>query len=126
MVKEKTTRIKPLLMDQRFVAGVGNIYAQEALFKAAIRPTRPGVRITKIEAGSLFTALRETLLSAIEHRDPPAEIIATRFGQSGSAQDLHAVYQRGGKPCLICQTILLATKVSGRGPSIAALPALIP
>jgi len=38
MVKEKTTRIKPLLMDQRFVAGVGNIYAQEALFKAAIRP----------------------------------------------------------------------------------------
>src|SRR5207253_2033075 len=50
MVKEKTTRIKPLLMDQRFLAGVGNIYAQEALFKAAIRPTRPGRRISRKEA----------------------------------------------------------------------------
>jgi len=115
MVKEKTTRIKPLLMDQHFLAGVGNIYAQEALFKAAIRPTRPGYRISKIEAGSLFQALRETLLSAIEHRGSTSRNYRDAFGQSGSAQGLHAVYLRGGKPCLKCQTPLRATKVGGRG-----------
>jgi formamidopyrimidine-DNA glycosylase len=115
MVKDKTTRIKPLLMDQSFLAGVGNIYAQEALFRAAIRPTRPGYRITKNEAGALFNALRETLLSAIEHRGSTSRNYRDAFGESGSAQKLHAVYRRGGQPCLKCRFILRETRVGGRG-----------
>jgi formamidopyrimidine-DNA glycosylase len=102
-------------MDQRFLAGVGNIYAQEALFKAAIRPTRPGYRITRGEAAALYTALRETLLSAIEHRGSTRRDYRDAFGRSGSAQDLHAVYQRGGKPCLKCAGMLRETRVGGRG-----------
>ncbi len=115
MVKDKTTRIKPLLMDQRFLAGVGNIYAQEALFRAAIRPSRPGYRITKMEAGTLFNALRETLLSAIEHRGSTSRNYRDAFGESGSAQKLHAVYRRGGQPCLKCRFVLRETRVGGRG-----------
>src|SRR4029077_4792892 len=79
-VREKTTRIKPLLMDQRFLAGGGNIYAQEALFRASIRPMRPAQRITKTEAGSLYNALRETLLNAIEHRGSTSRNYRDAFG----------------------------------------------
>jgi formamidopyrimidine-DNA glycosylase len=114
-VRGKTTRIKPLLMDQRFLAGVGNIYAQEALFKAAIRPTRHSNRISREEAGSLFSALRETLLSAIEHRGSTRQNYRDAFGQSGSAQDLHTVYDRGGQPCVKCKSELRASRVGGRG-----------
>jgi formamidopyrimidine-DNA glycosylase len=115
MVRKHTTRIKPLLMDQRFLAGVGNIYAQEALFKAAIRPTRPANRISRQEAGSLYKALRETLLSAIDHRGSTARNYRDAFGQSGSAQSLHTVYDRGGEPCLNCRRPLRASRVGGRG-----------
>ena len=114
-VRRKTTRIKPLLMDQSFLAGVGNIYAQEALFKAAIRPTRHANRISRDEAGSLFTALRDILLSAIEHRGSTRRDYRDAFGKSGSAQDLHTVYDRGGEPCFKCETALRESRVGGRG-----------
>jgi formamidopyrimidine-DNA glycosylase len=115
MVKGKTTRIKPLLMDQSFLAGVGNIYAQEALFKAAIRPSRSGRKLTRDEAGLLYESLRETLLNAIERRGSTSRNYRDAFGQSGSAQDLHAVYNRGGKPCLKCSASLRETRLGGRG-----------
>jgi formamidopyrimidine-DNA glycosylase len=115
MLRAKSTRVKPLLMDQSFVAGVGNIYAQEALFKAAIRPSRPGRRISRAEAAALFDALRETLLDAIEHRGSTARNYRDAYGQSGTAQTLHAVYQRGGKPCLKCKSPLSESRLGGRG-----------
>src|SRR4029077_5932616 len=68
LVKGRTTRNQPLLMDQRALAGIGNIYAQEALFKAATRPSRPGWRVTEKEASRLFGTLQETLKLAISHR----------------------------------------------------------
>ena len=114
-VKEKTTRIKPLLMDQRFLAGIGNIYAQEALFKASIRPSRPARRMTRQEAERLYEAIQDTLLMAIKHRGSTRRNYRDALGQAGSAQNLHAVYQRGGQPCLICKTILKATRLGGRG-----------
>jgi len=114
-LRQKTTRIKPLLMDQRFLAGVGNIYAQEALFKAAIRPNRPANRISKSEAGFLFNALQETLLNAIERRGSTARNYRDAYGNSGSAQDYHTVYDRGGEPCVKCSTLLRASRLSGRG-----------
>jgi formamidopyrimidine-DNA glycosylase len=115
LIKAKSTRIKPLLMDQSVLAGVGNIYAQEALFRAAIRPSRPGRRLTRLEAGTLFNALRQTLLSAIKHRGSTSRDYRDAFGHSGSAQLLHAVYRRGGQPCLKCRTSLRETRVGGRG-----------
>jgi formamidopyrimidine-DNA glycosylase len=115
MVKSRTTRIQPLLMDQHCLAGVGNIYAQEALFKAAIRPTRPGNRVTQLEAARLFDTLQETLQTAISHRGSSSRNYLDANGESGSAQTLHAVYRKGGQPCPRCRGLLRSTRVGGRG-----------
>ena len=115
LVKGRSTRIQPLLMDQKLIAGVGNIYAQEALFKAAIRPTRAGNRITQVEAARLFETLRETLETAITYRGSSSRNYRDANGDQGSAQTLHAVYRKGGKPCPVCQTPLRSTRVGGRG-----------
>ena len=102
-------------MDQRLIAGIGNIYAQEALFKAAIRPTRAGNRVTLLEASRLYEKLQETLLTAITHRGSSNRNYLDANGEQGSAQTLHAVYRKGGKPCPICGTSLRSTRVGGRG-----------
>ena len=115
LVKSRTTRIQPLLMDQRFLSGVGNIYAQEALFKAAIRPTRPGFRVTEEEAARLFDTLQETLKTAISHRGSSNRNYVDASGEPGSAQTLHAVYRKGGKPCPRCGGTLRMARVGGRG-----------
>ncbi len=115
LVKGRTTRIQPLLMDQRRLSGVGNIYAQEALFKASIRPTRPGYRVTEKEASLLYGTLQETLKTAISYRGSSSRNYLDANGAQGSAQTLHAVYRKGGKPCPRCRGILRATRVGGRG-----------
>ncbi len=115
LLRGKTTRIKPLLMDQRVLAGVGNIYAQEALFKAAIRPNRPACRLSRAEAERLYESLRETLLSAIEHRGSSSRNYRDAYGKTGTAQTLHRVYRKGGQPCPRCQNVLRSTRVGGRG-----------
>ena len=115
IVKKRTTRIHPLLMDQHLMSGIGNIYAQEALFKAAIRPTRPGCRVTKLEASRLFETLQETLQTAITHRGSSNRNYRDAYGEQGSAQMLHSVYRKGGKPCPRCHGSLRATRVGGRG-----------
>lgn len=115
LLKKRTTRIQPLLMDQRLLAGVGNIYAQEALFRAMIRPSRPGNRIRTAEAEKLFAALQQILRDAIIHRGSTRRNYRDAHGQQGTAQTLHAVYQRGGKPCSRCGSALRASRVGGRG-----------
>jgi len=115
IVKTRTARIHPLLMDQHLLSGVGNIYSQEALFKAAIRPTRPGFRVTKMEASLLFDKLQETLQAAIVHRGSSNRNYLDAYGEEGSAQTLHMVYRRGGKPCPCCRGSLRAARVGGRG-----------
>jgi formamidopyrimidine-DNA glycosylase len=114
-LKSKTTRVKPLLMDQHFLAGIGNIYAQEALFRAGIRPTRRAHRLTRSEADRLYDALHVTLLGAIKHRGSTSRNYRDALGHRGSAQDLHAVYRKGGQPCLRCGTTLRAIRLGGRG-----------
>lgn len=115
ILAKRTTRIHPLLLDQRRISGIGNIYSQEALFRAAIRPTRQAGKITKAETTSLFTALRETLKAALEHRGSTSRNYRDAYGRVGSAQLLHAVYRKGGKPCSRCQKPLKSIRVGGRG-----------
>jgi formamidopyrimidine-DNA glycosylase len=115
IVKKRTTRIHPLLMDQHLLSGVGNIYAQEALFKAAIRPTRHACRVTKREASLLFETLQETLQTAIAHRGSSSRNYRDAYGEAGSAQTLLAVYRKGGQPCPRCRGPLRAARVGGRG-----------
>jgi formamidopyrimidine-DNA glycosylase len=85
LLKARTTKIQALLMDQRLIAGIGNIYAQEALFKAAIRPRRAGNRITQVEASRLYSALQETLRTAITHRGSSSRNYRDANGDQGSA-----------------------------------------
>ncbi len=115
LVKSKTTRIQPLLMDQHLIAGVGNIYAQEALFRAGVRPTRSSCRISREESQRLFDALKATLQEAIQHRGSTSRNYRDPYGQSGTAQLTHAVYRRGGEPCPRCQQSLRPARVGGRG-----------
>ena len=115
LVRKRTTRIHALLMDQKLLSGVGNIYAQEALFKAAIRPGRPGNRITKLEAARLYDVLQETLQTAIAYRGSSSRNYRDANGEEGSAQTLHAVYRKGGTPCPRCGIPLKASRVGGRG-----------
>lgn len=111
---KRTTKIQPLLLDQRRVAGIGNIYAQEALFKAAIRPTRPSRRITAQESVLLYNALKETLETAIVHRGSSSRNYTDGRGMKGGAQLLHAVYRKDGTPCVRCRSILKGVQVGGR------------
>ncbi|HVO33715.1 MAG TPA: bifunctional DNA-formamidopyrimidine glycosylase/DNA-(apurinic or apyrimidinic site) lyase [Elusimicrobiota bacterium] len=115
LVKQRTTRIQALLLDQRLIAGVGNIYAQEALFKASIRPNRPARRVTVQEANRLYDALSETLQTAIARRGSTSRNYRDAYGQAGMAQLIHQVYRKGGLPCPRCGTTLRQTRVGGRG-----------
>jgi formamidopyrimidine-DNA glycosylase len=106
--------IKAILLDQSILAGVGNIYADESLFGARIRPSRPARRIKPHEWSVLTTAIRSVLRSAIDSGGSTLRDYVNAAGQSGSAQELHAVYGRGRKPCLICSKPLKARILAQR------------
>ncbi len=115
LIKTKTTRIHAVLLDQRVVAGIGNIYAQEALFKAGIRPSKPAERLTRDQSARLFNAVQDVLRQALLYRGTSSRNYRDAQGQLGQAQLYHAVYQRSGKPCLRCGQNLKALRLAGRG-----------
>jgi formamidopyrimidine-DNA glycosylase len=94
--------IKPLLLDQSFLAGVGNIYADEALFAARIHPRTAANRLSNQRAQRLFDVLMQVLRSAIEHRGSSISDYVDSQGNRGSFQQMHQVYGREGEPCRIC------------------------
>ena len=102
MTRATRVPIRNFLLDQRRVAGVGNIYALEALFRAGIRPTRRGHTITKAEAGRLREALREVLALAIRNRGTTFSDYRDASGESGAFEPLLRVYGREGTPCTAC------------------------
>lgn len=114
LTKRTRTPARSFLLDQRRVAGVGNIYALEALFLAGIRPTRRAHRITRAEAGRLHTALRDVLTRAIEHRGTTFSDYRDGSGEAGGFQPLLQVYGREGEPCRSCGTAIKRTVISNR------------
>ena len=114
-MRSSTRAIKTILMDQRRVAGIGNIYANEALWRAKVRPTRRGSALTRAEAALLFDEARAVLASAVAHRGTSFRDYQDPFGGRGGFLGLAKVYGRGGEPCLRCGTTLRAThKLEGR------------
>ncbi len=102
-------------MDQRRVAGVGNIYANEALFRAGIDPSRRADRLTRRDYEALFGAIRSVLGDAVAARGTTVRDYRTGTGQRGSFQAGLAVYGRGGEPCVRCGTTLTTTHaIDGR------------
>jgi formamidopyrimidine-DNA glycosylase len=107
--------IKALLLDQRRIAGIGNIYADEALFKARIHPLRPAGSITLAQAGLLRAAIVQALADGIDAKGASIDDFRHVDGVRGAFQDRFLVHLREGEPCVVCGTTILKTVVAGRG-----------
>lgn len=106
--------IKSLLLDQTVIAGLGNIYVDEALFRAQIHPQRPACDVTKTDAQRLNRAIKATLRRAIQHRGSTLRDYRDANGTAGGFQLLHFVYQRYQQPCRKCKELIGRTVVGGR------------
>ena len=106
LTRGRRTPIKLFLMDARHIVGVGNIYASESLFRAGISPRRPAHRITREEAKKLSQAIKSTLLAAIRAGGSTLRDFAGADGAAGYAQQRHYVYDRAGKKCRRCATLV--------------------
>jgi formamidopyrimidine-DNA glycosylase len=106
--------IKTTLLDQAILAGVGNIYADEALFAAGIHPQRPARRLSRAEVDVLANVIRSTLANAIQAKGSTLRDYADANGQSGESQLMHHVYGRGGEPCSRCGTVLKSIVLAQR------------
>lgn len=115
MLFGRKTKIKPLLMDQSFLAGVGNIYAQEALFRVGVSPLRPANNLKLDEIKWLYAAIKDVLSEAIRYRGSSVDAYVDVEGKKGGMEQRLKVYGRGGEPCSNCGTLLKEIKLSGRG-----------
>ena len=107
--------IKAALLNQSLLHGVGNIYADESLFRAGIRPTRVAGRLTRERLDRLHGALRTVLKAAIRAGGSSVSDYVDADGVAGFFQVQHRVYMRTGKPCLVCGTPIRRTVLAGRG-----------
>ena len=112
--RKRKAAIKNLLLDQSVIAGVGNIYADEALFLAGVRPTRHASRLTRNSCEALMASLRSVLLRSIETGGSSISDFIAPDGADGDYQDERWVYARAGKPCLRCKTPIRRTTLSQR------------
>ena len=107
--------IKALLLDQALISGVGNIYADEALFRAGVRPSRCAGRVTRRECARIAAAIREVLERSIETGGSSIRDYVAPDGSDGRYQDERRVYARTGEPCLRCGSPIRRTTVAQRG-----------
>jgi formamidopyrimidine-DNA glycosylase len=114
-LRERRAPLKAFLLDQRRIAGVGNIYADEALFRARLHPLRAAGSVGSREAQRLHAAVIETLQAGIDHEGSSIESFIDPAGQRGSFQEILSVYQRTGEPCRVCGTTVERVVVGGRG-----------
>jgi formamidopyrimidine-DNA glycosylase len=106
--------LKAVLLDQRVVAGVGNIYADEALFEARLHPARKASGLTAAEAQRLRKAIATVLARAVERRGSTIRDYVGGSGLRGGYQDEFRAYKRTGRPCRRCGTPIAAARLAGR------------
>jgi formamidopyrimidine-DNA glycosylase len=111
----RRTPIKAALLDQLTVAGVGNIYADEALWRARVHPLTPAAALTPDEVKAVHGAIRAVLNAGIRRQGSTLRDYQLPDGSSGTAQDRFKVYGRGGSPCFRCGTPIDKIRVAGRG-----------
>jgi formamidopyrimidine-DNA glycosylase len=107
--------IKAAILDQRTVAGVGNIYADEALWRAKIHPLTPAEALDPAEIGALYKGIRAALQAGIRRQGSTLRDYRMPDGSQGSAQHEFKVYGRDGEPCERCGTLIAKIRVAGRG-----------
>ncbi|HSJ51125.1 MAG TPA: bifunctional DNA-formamidopyrimidine glycosylase/DNA-(apurinic or apyrimidinic site) lyase [Actinomycetota bacterium] len=113
---DRASKMKQLLMDQKFVSGLGNIYSDEVLFGAGLRHDRMSDSLSSQEVRRLYRAMQEVLQDAIRFRGTTLddEAYVDLFGKPGEFQNELKVYGRAGLPCRRCRTPIEAVKISGR------------
>jgi formamidopyrimidine-DNA glycosylase len=115
MLSSKKTKIKPLLMDQTFIAGIGNLYAAESLFRARISPQRSAQSLSDKEKDNLFNAIKHVLTEAIKYGGSSVDDYVRLSGERGNYARYHKVYGRQGRACFVCQTPVKRISLGGRG-----------
>jgi len=115
LLKRRRARVKPLLMNQRFLRGMGNIYTDEALFQARIHPRAIASSLSKERATRLHRAMHEILTAAIRCKGSSISDYVDAAGEKGTFQLQHQVYGRAGDPCAICGTAIRRIVVGQRG-----------
>ena len=110
----RKTPIKSALLNQKLLSGVGNIYADEALSRAGIRPTRRASSLSKEDLCRLYPALQEVLKEAIKLGGSTVSDYVDSDGEEGFFQLQHRVYGREGEPCLVCKTPIKRIVIGGR------------
>ncbi len=108
-------RIKPLLLNQRFLRGLGNIYVDEALFRAGIHPLEDAARLGSRRSQRLYEAIQEVLRAAIAHGGSSISDYVDADGQRGSFQNSHLVYGKEGEACVRCGAAIRRIVVGQRG-----------
>lgn len=111
----RRTSIKAALLNQTLLHGVGNIYADESLFRAKVRPRRMASRLTTLELDRLHAAVQKVLREAIRLGGSSVSDYVDAAGERGFFQLRHYVYMRTGQPCLVCETPIRRIVVAGRG-----------
>jgi len=115
ILRGKKGKIKPLLMDQTVLAGIGNIYSQEALYRAGIHPERPVSKLSEKEIELLYQALVEVLKEAIKYRGSSVDAYVDLDGKEGEFVPHLRVYGREGQRCFRCNFPIKKKKIGGRG-----------
>lgn len=115
MLLKRKTEIKPLLLEQSFICGIGNIYAAEILFHAKINPQSPARSLSKEKKRVLYQEIQKVLKSAIKHGGSSVDDYVRVSGKNGDYARFHQVYGREGKPCFVCRKPIKRIVQGGRG-----------
>jgi len=113
-LKQKHRQLKPLLLDQTFIAGLGNIYTDEALHMAKLHPLKPSASVTRNQAGALHAAIRTVLKQGIRRNGASIDWVY----RGGEYQNYFRVYDREGEPCIVCSRRIQKLVVGQRGTHI--------
>jgi formamidopyrimidine-DNA glycosylase len=114
-LEKRRAPIKAAILDQRTVAGVGNIYADEALWRAKVHPLTPANELTPDEVKAVYKGIRASLQAGVRRQGSTLRDYQLPDGSSGTAQDKFKVYGRAGLPCERCGTPIDKIRVAGRG-----------
>lgn len=113
-LRKRHAPLKAVLLDQKAIAGVGNIYADESLHRARLRPDRVAATVGRKSAQRLHESLRESLQLAIANRGSSVDTYRDAWGELGGQQEKLLVYGRAGEPCFTCGRPLRAVRIAGR------------
>jgi formamidopyrimidine-DNA glycosylase len=114
LFRKRNTPMKSALLNQRLLRGVGNIYADESLFRAGVRPRRRAGKLTQVELQRLHVAIQQILREAIAAGGSSVSDYVDASGEEGFFQLQHRVYGREGEPCLVCKTPIKRVVIAGR------------